>query len=267
MHIHLVTPCVLTFVSLAALPALADGELPDPTSSVHFPTLGADGIRSSINARVGIVDFPGDEQPLHFELGGQFVGPTGLGGYGRIGASTLDGRHALGAPEVGVLYHWADARNQTGVTLRGGIVLPTFGNDKYDIVYAYDTVVTRPSDSVTAISDTLSVRLGFAPTWRRGNVVLRGDAGLDLLSGDTVNEDLLLHLDVGIGITSGKAALVAELSNLFIFGEGELLHVAAISGEYTSGIITAVMTITRPLGSELEDLDATGFIAGVRAAL
>lgn len=265
----LVSLSLLTIPSIAAAQE-AVGVVPE--IDAVFPTMGPDGSGTELGAQVMLMDPSGGDGTLkRIDLHGQFVAPSGFGGYATIGASTMEDESSLGSLEVGALY--TGTSGEIDYAARFGIVLPT-STDSSDgfPIHAISTVYSRPSDYATAFPDTTTARLAVTPRYRNGNFVARADVGLDMvLAGEGADEfdSPFLHVDLGAGFHNGKGGVIAELGTMSYLEETDtLIHVFAVTGELTAGRTTPYISISKPFisGSD-EAFDLTNFAIGMRGRL
>jgi hypothetical protein len=255
-------------ILFAALPALADDAMPDPAASIIYPMLGPDGLRTSFDFRAGTVAFDDGYEVSRLELRGQYLAPTGVGGYARLAVSASAGTSAVGSPELGVLAH--RARGDGDLTLRAGLVIPAGTNDEGTKSHYLGTLAVRPSDHLAAFPDIVILRLALAPALRRDDLFVRADLGADVML-DTGHDDrgTLIHLDVGAGVRSGQLGLVAELGNTVMLTSDRMtLHTAALTGEWFGNSLGCSVTVSRTFGSDFADeYPATAILAGLHGPM
>jgi hypothetical protein len=246
------------------------GPAPPPAS---FMLMGPDGTASSATAAITVLTAEGDSDNIvRFDLSGQFVAPSGMGGYASIAGSSLDGDSHLGSLELGGLWHRPGAEVDT--TFRVGLILPTSGqgDDFGDgaLGHLISTFYARPSDLLTAAPSTTTLRAAVTPMLRRDRFVARADVGLDIvLDTDGDNPDApYLHVDLGAGYDDGRMAFMFELATMsYLDDTDELLHVAAITGQLHAGVATPYLSLSKPLGDAVPDIDILGITVGVRGRL
>ncbi len=251
----------------AAAPALAQpSAAPTAPASPHFPTLGPDGGGNDLEAQLALSFFEG-ELSERVDLGLELDGDGGTGGYARVAATHLDGTTAAGAVELGATHRRPGATSD--LTFRLGLILPTISDEGDDAAHHFSTIVVRPSDVLTAIPQTTTLRLAVQPTWRADRLVARADVGLDVVvatQGD-VPDLPFLRADLGVGYLTGRGAIVAELTSyLYLDEPDDSVHVAALTGELTAGSATPYVTVSTPF--QLGDggrLDVTNVVVGVRS--
>lgn len=272
---QLVRVACLSVTSIAALAGAAraeDAAPPTPPATpLFFPTLGADGLGSGVDLRVGLTHVDGaDESLTRAELGVQGVNDAGLGGYGRIALSSVEDMTALSNVEAGALYR---ARGRTtDTTFRVGLVLPSgpgLDDDSGDaFVNLVATELARPSDLATGFPETTALRLAVAPTYRSGQLVLRADAGLDVFLDSIDGEDLepLWHVDLAGGYEGEQVGVTAELTTVGSTdsdAEGTF-HLLSLGVQGRRGKLTPFGTVSIPFSTE-DDIDAYNLFAGLRA--
>ncbi len=266
-----------TFLSLPllAIPAVAVADEPvmPPVgaSRAVFPTMGPDGSASQIGAQLLIMNGDGGGDALkRLDVNGQFVSASGAGGYITVGASALDDEVSLGSLEVGALFRRATGTSD--VAMRAGIVLPTgTSNDTGFPMHLISTAYSRPSDYLTGLPDSTSLRVAVTPSLHRGSLVARADIGLDMVvAGDGTEffDSPFLHVDLGAGVSNAKGAALVELTTMSYLEEpDELIHIIAFTGELVAGKTTPYVTISRPFTSGTEDIELTNFAIGLRGQL
>lgn len=268
----------LAFAPLALLataaPALADDAAPPAAAPARFTTLAPDGLRSELSGEL-VLGMPdeGDENLFNAFLEGQYMTPDGFGGYGRVSYSSIDEASGLSNLEVGALYRIDSG--ETSLALRGGLVVPTGPqvDDGFDAFAAIlGTVARRPSDLVLGATEATVLRLSAAPTYRSGNLVLRGDAGLDLVIDSPADDpDPLYHVDLAAGFVQDRFAGTVEFTTIGSTDtddEGRY-HIIALGGQYDLGSVQVKATLARPFfsGDGDDDFDITTVALGVSAPL
>jgi len=169
-----------------------------------------------------------DEGAARIELNGQYVAPSGFGGYFSAPIHQLyiddgDDETALGGIEVGGLMAREVALGQE-LALHVGVVLPTAQGDDFEEVIANVAgVQSRLTDLVQAIPETSTLRLGGSFLGSVPGLVYRFDGGMDvpLLTTDDdgdVAHDPILRLNGAVGLGMGPGTLSFELINLFATG-------------------------------------------------
>jgi len=232
--------------------------------------MGPDGSASQLGGQAGVVTdtFAGTLQ--RFDLAAQLVGAAGGGGYVMLGATVRDGRGALGGRVTGAVYR-RRFDHGLGLTLRGGLLLPTASDDSTLLA---SIASTRPNELLTSRPRTTALRLAASPTLHHGHLVARADVGVDLVV-DGPSYDPGAHLDtpfvhaaVGAGYHDGRRGLVGEVTSLRLLEAGEhTLYAAAVTGETTLGRSTAYLSVAHELADDPSgDVDrATSVLVGVRA--
>lgn len=266
----------LTFISLPllAIPAVATAQeavvSEVEASRAVFPSMGADGAASQLGAQLMFMTGEGDTVK-RIDVEGQYMLPTGVGGYAAIGASSLDDEFSFGSLEAGALYR--REAGQTDFAVRAGIILPTGSSGEQDFfLNIVSAAFSRPSDYLRGVPETTSLRLAFTPTLTSGNFVGRADIGLDMpIAGDGTElfDSPFLHVDLGGGYHHAKGAVLVELSTMSYLEESDdLLHLIAVTGELHAGKTTPYVTISRPFESgEGDSPDITNIALGVRGRL
>jgi hypothetical protein len=246
--------CSLAAPALVAGVAVAD----EAPGRVRFTSLAPDGVESEVGVRLGLGRLDETDQTLFsLQLDSQYVAPSGLGAYARVEAASIAGIQAVGDVELGGLYR-IDQSKHLAVTVRGGLTLPTAGDDQ-DVNIA-SIVMTRPSDAIMTAPDATSLRLSVAPTYRSGQVSARADFGFDLVLDSPGYDDgePLYHADVAIGVTSGHGAGTVELATLGSLDSNAdgTYHALSFGGQYDLGGSTPNVTVAIPFGIA----DGFGFV-------
>jgi hypothetical protein len=270
---------VLTFISLPllAIPAVAaadDASSPAPAAGAVFPSMGADGSANQLGAQIQLMSIDGaDESIKRFDLNGQYVTPSGMGGYVTFGGSSVDGESSVGGLEAGAIYRRPSA-GTSQLAARAGIILPTGSSGSNEFpVHLISTVYSRPSDYLTGLPETTSLRVAVSPSVHQGDLVARADIGLDLpIAGEMTDEidGPFLHVDLGAGFHNGKGGVLAELSTMSYLEEtDELIHLIAITAEMTAGKVTPYATLSRPFvsGNDGGEFDITNVAIGLRGRI
>jgi len=277
MVLHRVLPFVA--LPLLAVPAvsIAEEAVPPSTdvSSVVFPSMGADGAASQLGAQLLFMTGDGDSLE-RIDLEGQYMSPRGAGGYAAVGLTTIDDRSSLRSLEVGALLR--QEHEQTAITFRAGLVLPTGSSDDGDLLLnLISAMYSRPSDYLRGATEVTTLRLAASPQITSGSFIGRADLGLDIpVAGDGVEpfDDLFAHVDLGAGVRNAKAAALVELTTMaYLHEPEELLHLVAVTGELYAGRATPYVTIAKPFqtgdeeGEGIFGLDITNIAFGVRGRL
>lgn len=178
-----------------------------------------DGV-SRAGLEVGYVDLDGaDITPLRFSLYGQAVGANGLGGFGVLDFSYASGEgdseSSLGNLEAGAIYA-AHFSSFDGIG-RASIVFPTASDDLSNFIVNALGSYSRLTDVTHASPNVTWLRLAFSPVVRRGNILFRADAGLDLSihSEDDTDVDPILRANLALGFIQRESQFSAELVSLF----------------------------------------------------
>jgi hypothetical protein len=269
---------ILTLVSLPllAIPSLAAAQeavTVEPEVDVLFPTMGPDGTGTSVGGQLMLMTGDGDTLK-RIDVSGQVMSESGAGGYLTVGASTVQDDQALGSIEAGAIFHHPTTSGDLAV--RAGIILPTGQGDNSEFpLHMISTLFSRPSDFLTGVPDTTSLRLAFTPSVRSSNLIARADVGLDFVI-DTDNgsspDAPFLHVDLGAGYQSGKAAALVEMSSMTYLDEtDERYHVIGLTGEIAAGKTTPYLTLSKPFvsgnGSDFEDVDIVNIGVGLRGKI
>ncbi len=187
----------------------------------------------------------GPDSALRAEVYGQYVTPSGTGGYGTLTMSYLsfndDSETAIGNLELGGL-HNLRLNPMTELVLRGGISLPTAGDSQESIITNYANIYTRLTDFVNFAPEVTTLRLAASPIHRSGNLFLRADGGLDLIVSEPEGSDTdpLVRLNLGAGFNAGTVAVMAEfiaVGTTGDVGDGEdrFIHAMTLSARTNLG--------------------------------
>lgn len=133
-------------------------------------------------------------------------------------------------------------------------------------------LMARPSDVITGSPDITALRLSVAPTYRTGQLVIRGDIGFDVAidTPENVNVDPLYHVDLAIGYVAGKVAATAELA---MFGSTDsdddgTYDAVSLGAQYDLGGVKPHATIAVPFDTaDGENLDGFTILVGATGAL
>lgn len=258
-----------TLVATAA-PALANDDAATAIAPVRFGGLGPDGrAELAAEAMLGIPEDGDASVGMLVEC--QYAPASGLGGYVRVYYGGADDRPSFSNFELGALYR-VD-RGAVALAVRGGVVMPT-GDDHAETPQSA-AVVRRPADLVLGGIPAVALRVSAAPSYRRGNVVLRGDVGLDLVDDSDRGVDLvrdadddpevLYHVDLAAGFTRGRGAVMLQTSAVGHAVHDRLSQAIALGGEYDLGKVRVTATVARPVFSGVAAIGAIAF--GISAPL
>jgi hypothetical protein len=251
-------------LALAATPAFADDAVSPAAPFPNLATLDRTTDHSSVNGSLAL-SFFGDGGPdlgARVDLGGQYVTPSGIGGYASLPISQLrgddDSQTEIGNLEIGGVYV-APAGPTTDIVIRGGLVLPT-GPDDFDFLIGYAAAIPRMTDLVSVAPDTTWLRLGASPLHRAGMFFARADLGLDIVidQPDDSDVDPLFHVNLAAGVQTGNLTVAGELDTLgttgdVADGEDRFLHTLAVSVGMEGGRVRPYGALILPLGNELAD--------------
>ncbi|HLU67372.1 MAG TPA: hypothetical protein VKZ63_13900 [Kofleriaceae bacterium] len=247
-----------------------------------FMTMDRGDGESRVGGQLGWTFFDddgGDVTGLRFDVYGQYVAPSGLGGYGVLPISMLffdtvagdESETAIGNVELGALY--VIGGETADFVLRGGITLPTADDELEGQIANVFAVFPRLTDLAHAVPEGMALRLSASPILRSGQLILRADAGMDVfLAAEGPDEpDPFLRLNVGGGIDTGTVAVLAELVNIGnleeLDGEDDFAHTAAISARFRAGSVEPGIAIGFPLDDALEDAIDFFIAAGIHGVL
>lgn len=243
---------LLASLTLAA-PAAAWADDAAPANPVRFTSMAADAQRSEAGAELVLGHFDeAEDQAFLARVSGQYMLPSGFGGYANLAAATFGELDAISNLELGGLARFDSGPLSIGA--RAGLVLPT-GTDDLDFLAVYlPGLARRGSDLATFIPEFTMLRAAVAPTYRSGQLTLRGDVGVDVVVSDGDDDpnnddrDALAHIDVGAGYAMGKAAATVELTSVFSLGEDDdgSIHNLSVGGQYDLGPVTGHAAFTLP---------------------
>lgn len=262
------------FASLAlSIPAVAAADEPAAGAPVRFSSLGADALRSEAGVELTLGHYDGaSDQPIMARLSGQYVLPSGYGGYAVVSGATMGDANAISNLELGGVARF-DRGPELSIGARVGLVLPTATDDIEFLSLYLPQIARRSSDLTQAFPDLTALRASVAPTYRSGQLTVRGDVGVDIIvdDGDSNDTDALAHLDLGAGYQFGQAAATVELSSVISLGDDDdgSLHNFSLGGQYDLGAVTAHAAFTLPLETVDGDLfdGAYALSLGVTAPL
>lgn len=257
-------------------PSLGGEVLPsDDAVDAQFLTLDrVDGVsRGGVDLSYVHIDAEDSVTPLRLGLWGQFVAPSGVGGFGALDFSYLgtdgDSETAIGNLEVGALYAASFASFQ-GVG-RASILLPTAGDELADFFTNFVGISSRITDLTRAYPNSTWLRLSASPIVRRPNFLFRADLGIDIAVHveDEGDIDPIAHGNLAAAYVQGPHQLGAEFVTLVSTGseDSERLHSLGISYRGTFGEVSPYGGISFPFtsgdGSEDDDFGDFAVTGGV----
>ncbi len=269
-----------------AMPGIAVAQAPDPAHSpgfVHIDRYDATSVGGGDITYVALDDegLADDVTILRFQLGGRYVDQASrLGGYLNLPITYASGDGesltGIGNLEIGGLMLPKIGDGSMALVLHAGITLP-IGSDGEDAFANLFGAVARPQDIYLALPEATTLRIGASPMWRSGNVFGRVDLGLDynIDVGNTSEEaDPLVHINAGIGVDLGTAAVMGELSNVYIFSDDDdddfsdrMINVFALSARFSTGKAMPYVSLTIPIDGDSREAIDLAFTAGVEARL
>jgi hypothetical protein len=261
---------VFTTVTVAlTLPAHADDAAgPDFALMDHT----GDGSHARFELAAVAVRDQADDPFLRTSVFGQYLHPSGFGGYAGLAMAAMpfvDDNHgdrvSVGNLELGTVFRRA-VSSEMDVGVCGGLILPTANRDLIsdaDLIGVVTTLLSRPADLATTTSDITWLRLGVSPTIHSGLAALRLDIGVDIPISDSRSTDPLWHVNLGVGIKHQRFSATAELQNVSI--DRESFHNAALSLRYL-GKLSPYLAVLTPLDDWARGEVAT-IITGLTAAL
>jgi hypothetical protein len=225
-------------------------------------------------------DVVGDPVSWRLDLHGQYVSKTlGVGGYLSVPISygSFDipvfgeqSATAIGDVEVGAMYV-RQLGAQAGIVLRGGLMLPTAGDEGDETLASATARLSRITDSPMAIPEGTTLRLAVSPMFRSGNVYGRIDAGIDInvSNANDVDYDPALRLNAALGVLAANTfALSGELSLYAPTDDNaDSLTNFAIAGRYAKGNVNPYLAIVIPLDDDVSDAMDFALTVGLDAKL
>ena len=187
--------------------------------------------------------------------------------------SGLDDKFTLANIEAGGLYIIRE--RSFDIVFRGGIALPTAGDDFASQTANFSASYSRLTDFALAFPNTTWLRasasiLGGRP---RG-LYWRVDAGVDVPVSEPNNVDLdpLLRVNAGVGYRLRRVAVMGELVNLINSDLGpqndDMTHTLAITARSYHFKVVPSVGIVLPIDSTLRNIGFDfGFTIGLRGRL
>lgn len=267
--------------------AFADAVVPaDPARSPGFvqidrydATSVAGGDFTFISLDDDVTGGNDDLTLLRFQLGGRYVDPRSkLGAYINLPISYASGNDesltGIGNLELGGIMLPKIGDGSTALALHAGVTLPTGSDGDEAFANAFSSIA-RPQDVFLAIPEGMSLRLGASPMFRNGNLFGRIDVGVDLnLNNGEGNEaDPVIHVNAGLGVDLGSAALMGELSNVYVSSDNDadfsdkLLNVFALSARFSTGNAMPYVSLLIPLDDNTTSALDLAITAGLEARL
>lgn len=257
-------------------PSLGGEVLPtSDAADAQFLTLDrVDGVsRAGVELSYISVDSDDTLTPVRLGLWGQYVAPSGVGGFGALDLSYLgtdgDSETAIGNLEVGALYA-ANLASIQGVG-RASILLPTAGDELGEFVTNFVGIGSRITDLTHAYPNSTWLRLSASPIVRRPNFLLRADLGIDIALHVEDDEDIdpIAHGNLAAAYVQGPHQLGAEFVTLFSTGsdDNERLHSLGVSYRGTFGELSPFGGVSFPFASgdgsddDLGDFAITGGVS------
>jgi hypothetical protein len=274
-------PASLLLVAAVAGPAAADTAV-----QPAFAIMDSSADPSHVAADLAMSIKDGEDGAFtRANLRGQFVTPSGFGGYAAIAASTLafgdnDGSDtAVGNLELGGVFQFRGSATST-IGLRAGLILPTgaeVGDDDESIgglVHSLSTVLSRPADAATAFSETTWLRVGVSPSFEDRGFFARADLGVDIpvLDDDVDDDETIGHVNVGLGFVQDRVSGTLELQNVFSLSDGDydieerFIHTGAVSVRYHAASVAPFVAVSLPLDDQFRG-DFVMLMAGLSAPL
>lgn len=257
---------ILALVVPTASTALADesaldAEIETPT----FATLDRTDARSHADVGMSMAFFDGQDPDFNtrLDLYGQYVTPTGAGGYASLPISYLsdndESETALGNLELGGIYNID--RGSTQIVLRGGLALATADESFEGVITNLVAVQARLTDLVGISPNTTWMRVAGSPIHRSGNLFVRGDFGFDVAIDEPSGADVdpIVRANLGVGFVDDTFALMGELVTIGTTGdvsdgEDRFLHTAALSVRLDTGTVSPYAALIMPLDEVLVDV-------------
>jgi hypothetical protein len=201
---------------------------------------------------------------LGFSIGGQYVTPTGLGGYLSLPLSFIsyddsllidDSELALGNVELGGLYSQYFSPH-AAIVLHAGVALPTASDDG---VASFQPLASSPryGDYVQRVTNSSWLRLGVSPMGRSGRLFWRADVGIDLAleEEDAIEYSPIFRINIGGGLDLGSAHLLVELVTNIVDDdnnrlEDEIGSTLALGARFLSGNVRPGIGVILPVEFE-----------------
>jgi hypothetical protein len=269
----------LGLVLIGSSTALAQDAAPDASHSPGFVTIERfDSVsRAGLDVSYVNVNTSQDVTLLASNLHGQYITPSGAGGYLQLpvsyatgsGIGTTDSVTALGDLELGGIYVTPIGRHK--LALHAGLTLPTASDDldKY-ATSIIGLIGSRLTDFYDALPKGTSIRLGASPLIRSGQLFARIDFGIDanLDNSGSSSFDSFLHFNGGLGFDLGTAAIMGEITNLYsTSNNGGWLNTVALSARFKAGDISPYAALIIPLDDDTQQFVDLSFTGGLELML
>ncbi len=200
--------------------------------------------------------------PLRLGVFGQYVLPSGFGGYTQFNLSFVrydddtSGQNTgvgLSNLELGAIF--AVEEGALEAIGRMGIALPTASQDTESILANSFNAFSRMTDSSLAPPGSTTLRASLSPIVRSGNLLVRADLGFDLpaSSPDGVELNALVRFNLGVGLLRGDHQFGVELVNLLSLDSDDseqLVHNVGLSYRGALGTLSPFFGVFKPLGFE-----------------
>jgi hypothetical protein len=267
MHVKL---SLIATSCLIARTASAQPPPPEEPSQSVLPGVLSTAAGATFDGRIDLSSFGdnelGDITVLALNLHGQYIFPSGLGGYLALPIAYASGggdsEVLAGNPELGGFFVFRGAGFDA--YLRGGLAPNTGADQVFPVPLA--NLIPRPADAYPTGLDTTWLRGGGGARLTSGSLVVAGSGGIDI----PVERDdsvTLLHLTGSLGVAQPGFGLAAGVTLIQVSGEGtadsddsyfgfQLVGDAAIGGR---------SRIYGALGFNFEDDPVFSIGAGVRA--
>lgn len=272
----------LTIPRIAAADAVVPADAAHSPGFVQIDRYDGTSVAGADVTFVKIDDSVTDDVTLlRFQLGGRFLDKaSGFGGYVNLPITYASGNDdsttGIGNIEVGGLMLTKLGDESTRLVLHGGITIPSANgtDDDGSFANAFGSLA-RPQDVYLAAPKGTTLRFGASPLYRNGNVFGRVDLGIDInLDADgSGDNDPIVHLNAGVGVDLGNVALMGELSNVYIFSDGDgdladrLINVMALSARFDAGTVFPYVSLMIPLDDNSSTAVDLAVTAGLEAKL
>jgi len=275
---------------LLALPAVAGAQAHTP----GFATIDRFDDQIKADFAVSMIGYDAaflgdiDQETFRFDLFGQYVTPSGYGGYAMIagsyasisgevlGVELSDSGWGASNIELGALYVLRSASFDT--LLRGGLTLPTATeNDADDEIDANQwATLSRPTDAMMHPADTSVLRVSASPLVHHGTAFFRIDAGLDVpiddgAEGGAEGLHTTVRINLGAGVESGRVALMGALVNLATTdddlqdGQDRFLHFLGVGARYLGANgLQPSLALQLPLDDDFDEIADYVLLFGVQ---
>jgi hypothetical protein len=251
-----------TAAALVASVVGAPLALAEPGGADHdFVTL--DRLNGQSQAGIALSKvFAEDLGIYRFDLYGQYVTPTGLGGAVSMPFTyvTFNGESESGIGNLALAGFYVQRGRQADIVFSGGVFLPTASDDDA-ILNVVSAGGARLTDYASG-GDATWLRLAVSPAVHSGEIFARADLGADIPLGADFDLDALARINVAVGleVAQGQGEITLELNNLIAIGtddDDSSLQAFGFAGRYTAGTIHPFAAMIIPYLESADGLDFT----------